>query len=254
MTADGEGKRGGSLVVRYLGLQDYEPVWRAMSNFTDKRSEATGDELWLVQHPKVFTQGQAGKAEHVLMPGDIPVVQVDRGGQVTYHAPGQLVAYPLIDIRRRGIGVRDLVTRTENTLVETLAELGIEAYPKADAPGVYIKDRSGADAKVASLGFRIRKGCSYHGLSLNVDMDLQDFGRINPCGYQGLKMVRTVDLSDDERAATVAALEPIVARHFADLLEYQTCEVVGPAAAAQVIHKFSDAEVASLAEAVVVKS
>ena len=202
-----------ALTVRLLGLQDYETVWHAMAAYTDSRDASSADELWLVQHPPVFTQGQAGKAEHVLMPGDIPVVQVDRGGQVTHHAPGQLVGYPLIDLRRRGLGVRDLVTLTENTIVDTLAEIAIEGYPKPDAPGVYV-----ADSKVASLGFRIRKGCSYHGLSLNVDMDLSGFARINPCGYQGLQMVQTKDLSDDPRAASVAELESLIIKHFAKQL------------------------------------
>nr|WP_206019894.1 lipoyl(octanoyl) transferase LipB [Pseudomaricurvus alkylphenolicus] len=205
--------------VRYLGLQDYEPVWKAMANYTDSREADAVDELWLVQHPRVFTQGQAGKAEHVLMPGDIPVVQTDRGGQVTYHGPGQLVGYPLINLRKRGIGVRDLVTFTENTIVATLAELGIDAYPKPDAPGVYVK-RDGVESKIASLGFRIRRGCSFHGLSLNVDMDLEPFLRINPCGYQGLQMLQTCDLSDDPRAGSVQALEPMVAEQFAAQLGY----------------------------------
>lgn len=205
------------LIIRSLGRQDYEPVWRAMSNYTDRRDENTADELWLVEHPPVFTQGQAGKQEHLLMPGDIPVVQVDRGGQVTYHGPGQLVAYPLINLRRKGLGVRDLVTHTESTLVDTLAELGIKAYPKADAPGVYVDE-----AKIASLGFRIRRGCSYHGLSLNVDMDLAAFQRINPCGYQGLQMVRTIDLSADPRASSVGMLEPLIVKHFTKHLNYDT--------------------------------
>lgn len=223
------------LIIRTLSRQDYEPVWRAMSNFTDRRDENTADELWLVEHPPVFTQGQAGKQEHLLMPGDIPVVQVDRGGQVTYHGPGQLVAYPLINLRRKGLGVRDLVTHTESTLVDTLAELGIKAYPKADAPGVYVDD-----AKIASLGFRIRRGCSYHGLSLNVDMDLGAFQRINPCGYQGLKMVRTVDLSDDPRASTVAMLEPLIVKHFAKHLNYDTyIEAPNPASA---LLKYADTD------------
>ncbi len=209
-----------TLVVRHLGMQDYRPVWRAMSNFTDQRDADTPDELWLVEHPPVFTQGQAGKPEHLLMPGDIPVVQVDRGGQVTYHGPGQLVGYPLIDLRRRGVGVRELVTQTENTIVNALAELDIQSYPKPDAPGVYVNE-----AKIASLGFRIRKGCSYHGLSLNVTMDLQAFLRINPCGYQGLQMVRTADLSSDPRAVSVTEMEPVIARHFAGLLGYQHLSV-----------------------------
>lgn len=224
-----------SLRIRYLGLQEYRPVWRAMSNFTDQRDGSTVDELWLVEHPPVFTQGQAGKAEHVLMPGDIPVVQVDRGGQVTYHCPGQLVAYPLVDIRRGGVGVRELVSKTEQTLVDTLAELGIEAYPKPDAPGVYVNGD-----KIASLGFRIRKGSSYHGLSLNVNMDLSGFQRINPCGYQGLKMVRTTDLSTDERASSVAALEPLVVQYFVKHLGYTETETVTDAT--RVLADYADPE------------
>lgn len=203
------------LIVRRLGLQEYERVWRAMSNLTDQRNADTVDELWLVEHPPVFTQGQAGKAEHVLMPGDIPVVQVDRGGQVTYHGPGQLVGYPLIDLRRQSIGVRDLVTITEKAIVATLKDLGIEAYPKPDAPGVYVDE-----AKIASLGFRIRRGCSYHGLSLNVEMDMSPYARINPCGYQGLEMVQTSHLSEDPRASDLSALESMVAAHFAEQLNY----------------------------------
>ncbi|MBB6522944.1 lipoyl(octanoyl) transferase LipB [Pseudoteredinibacter isoporae] len=178
--------------IRDLGLMEYEPVWQSMSHYTDQRDADSPDEFWLVQHPPVFTQGQAGKAEHLLMPGDIPVVQVDRGGQVTYHGPGQLVLYPLINLRRLGIGVRDLVTAIETALVNTLASFGLDAYPKADAPGVYVND-----AKIASLGLRVRKGCSFHGLSLNVDMSLEPFLRINPCGYQGLQMVQMVDLLDE---------------------------------------------------------
>ena len=221
------------LIIRYLGRQDYEPVWRAMSNFTDRRDDSTVDELWLVEHPPVFTQGQAGKEEHLLMPGDIPVVQVDRGGQVTYHGPGQLVVYPLINLRRKGIGVRDLVTFTESTIVDTVAELGIEAYPKADAPGVYVNE-----SKIASLGFRIRRGCSYHGLSLNVDMDLGAFLRINPCGYQGLQMVRTADLSEDSRASSVAELEPLIVKHFVKHLKYDTFSAAQNAAS--VLLDFAD--------------
>lgn len=228
-----------TLRVRFLGLQDYRPVWRAMSNFTDRRDSTTADELWLVEHPPVFTQGQAGKAEHVLFPGEIPVVQVDRGGQVTYHCPGQLVAYPLVDIRRGNVGVRELVSKTEQTLVDTLAELGIEAFPKPDAPGVYVNGD-----KIASLGFRIRKGSSYHGLSLNVNMDLSGFQRINPCGYQGLKMVRTADLSTDERASSVAALEPLVVQHFVKHLGYTATETV--ADATRVLADYADPETETL--------
>ena len=176
------------LGVRELGLQAYEPVWHAMQDFTNQRTAATADELWLVQHPSVFTQGQAGKAEHLLLPGDIPVVQVDRGGQVTYHGPGQLVAYPLVDVRRLGLGVRELVSRIEQSLIDLLASYGVSAEARADAPGVYVNG-----AKIASLGLRIRRGCSFHGLALNVDMDLQPFQRINPCGYAGLAMTQLTD-------------------------------------------------------------
>ena len=174
---------------------DYETVWRAMQSHTDNRGIAgnsNDDEIWLVEHPPVFTQGQAGKEEHLLMPGDIPVVKVDRGGQVTYHGPGQLVAYVLLDIRRLGIGVRQLVTHIENAIVATMKDIGIEAAAKPDAPGVYVDGK-----KVASLGLRIRKGCSFHGLALNIDMDLAPFLRINPCGYAGLEMTQCKDLVAD---------------------------------------------------------
>ena len=174
-----------SVVVRHLGCVAYEPTWHAMQHFTQHRDADTADEIWLLEHPRVFTQGQAGKAEHVLAAGDIPVVQVDRGGQVTYHGPGQLVAYVLVDVRRAGQGVRDLVTSIENSLIDLLAQYDIAAQAKPDAPGVYVGDK-----KIASLGLRIRRGCSFHGLALNVDMDLQPFQRINPCGYAGLHMTQ----------------------------------------------------------------
>ena len=179
----------GQLHIRHLGRQDYESIWHAMQEYTDNRDSDSADELWVVEHPPVFTQGQAGKAEHVLAPGDIPVIQVDRGGQVTYHGPGQLVVYPLIDIKRLKIGVRQLVNTIEQSIVDMLKGYGVEAYPKADAPGVYVNE-----AKVASLGLRIRKGCSFHGLALNVNMDMEPFHRINPCGYAGLQMVQCCDL------------------------------------------------------------
>lgn len=177
------------LVVRHLGLVEYLPTLEAMRNFTAERDESTPDEIWLLQHPRVFTQGQAGKPEHLLAPGDIPVIQVERGGQVTYHGPGQLVAYLMLDLRRKKLGVRELVTAMEQTLVDVLAVYGIEAAPKADAPGVYV-----AGDKIASLGLRVRNGCSFHGLALNVDMDMAPFQRINPCGYAGLRMVQLKDL------------------------------------------------------------
>lgn len=177
-----------TLGFRDLGLMPYEPVLAAMRRFTDQRTAETGDEVWLVEHPAVFTQGQAGKAEHLLVPGDIPVVQTDRGGQVTYHGPGQLVAYLLLDVRRLGLGVRELVSRIESGLIALLASFDVEAAAKPDAPGVYVDG-----AKIASLGLRIRNGRSFHGLALNVDMDLAPFRRINPCGYAGLAMTQLRD-------------------------------------------------------------
>lgn len=178
------------VIIRQLGLQPYLPVWQKMQAFTDLRNSETTDEIWLVEHEPVFTQGQAGKAEHVLMPGEIPVVNVDRGGQVTYHGPGQQVIYLLLNIKRRKLGVRQLVTAMEDSVVALLAEFGIEAYAKKDAPGVYCDDK-----KVCSLGLRIRKGCSFHGLALNVNMDLSPFSRINPCGYAGMEMTDTARLN-----------------------------------------------------------
>jgi lipoyl(octanoyl) transferase len=172
-----------AVLRRELGLVAYEPTLQAMQDFTDARSPEDPDQLWLLQHPRVFTQGQAGKPEHVLAPGDIPVIKVDRGGQVTYHGPGQWVLYLMLDLRRRGWGVRDLVDTIERSIVLLLGEYGIDAVPRPEAPGVYV----GA-AKIASLGLRVRRGCSYHGLSLNVDMDLEPFGRINPCGHRGLEV------------------------------------------------------------------
>ena len=179
-----------TLVIRQLAQMDYTPVWQAMQNFTDNRDENTADELWLVEHPPVFTQGQAGKDEHLLMPGDIEVVKVDRGGQVTYHGPGQQVIYFMINLRRRKIGVRQLVTLIENGIVNTLHDYDVIAAAKPDAPGVYVDDK-----KIASLGLRVRKGCSFHGLALNVNMDLSPFLRINPCGYAGLEMIQSADIS-----------------------------------------------------------
>ncbi|WP_299492989.1 lipoyl(octanoyl) transferase LipB [uncultured Shewanella sp.] len=173
------------LQIRHLGQQDYQSVWHAMQDYTDNRDASSPDELWIVEHPPVFTQGQAGKSEHILNPGDIPVIKVDRGGQVTYHGPGQLVVYPLLNIKRLKIGVRELVTKIEQSIVDMLAQYQVHAYAKADAPGVYVDER-----KIASLGLRIRKGCSFHGLALNVDMDMSPFQRINPCGYAGMEMIQ----------------------------------------------------------------
>jgi len=187
---------GATLRVRELGTQPYEPVWRAMQAFTDARDANTADELWLVQHPPVFTQGQAGKAEHVLAAGDIPVIQVDRGGQVTYHGPGQIVAYPLVDLRRLGIGVKTLVCRLEEAILRVLARHGVQAARRAGAPGIYVQD-----AKIASLGLRVRRGCSFHGLAFNIRMDLEPFQRINPCGFAGLAVTDLSRFADVDQAA-----------------------------------------------------
>lgn len=187
-----------SILCRDLGVVPYESTWEEMKNFTQTRTKEDPDQIWLLEHPSVFTQGQAGKAEHLLDAGDIPVVQADRGGQVTYHGPGQLIAYIMIDLKRLGIGVRDLVTLIENSIVDVLKQHNIEAYPKADAPGVYVNEM-----KVSSLGLRVRRGCSFHGVALNVDMDLSPFLRINPCGYQGLQMIDMKRLQPDTKMAQV---------------------------------------------------
>ena len=189
--------------VRHLGSVAYEDSFEAMRRFNQDREADTPDEIWLLEHPPVFTQGQAGKPEHLLMPGGIPVVQSDRGGQVTYHGPGQLVAYPLIDIVRRGYGVRSLVSRIEQAMVDTLVGYGIAAYADRDAPGVYV-DIAGRRHKIGSLGLRVRQGRSMHGLSLNVAMDLEPFSRINPCGYSGLAMTQLADLGGPADVGQVA--------------------------------------------------
>ena len=182
------------LQVKSLGLRPYTEVWEAMRQFTDTRDTDTLDELWLVQHPPVFTLGQASKPEHLLAPGDIPIVQTDRGGQVTYHGPGQVIIYPLLDLRRLGLSVRELVRRLEQSVVNLLeSQWNITAQSRPDAPGVYVEDQ-----KIASLGLRVRRGCSFHGISLNVKMDLQPFGRINPCGYNGLQMTQVADWAESE--------------------------------------------------------
>ncbi|AQU82688.1 MULTISPECIES: lipoyl(octanoyl) transferase LipB [unclassified Halomonas] len=180
--------------LHHLGRCAYLPVWESMRALTDSRDAATPDQFWLVEHDPVFTQGQAGKPEHLLMPGDIPVVQTDRGGQVTYHGPGQVVLYPLLDVRRGKIGVRDLVTALENSVIAVLNSYEISARARPDAPGVYVDTPLG-EAKIASLGLRIRRGASYHGVALNVDADLSPFGRINPCGYAGMQVTRLADLA-----------------------------------------------------------
>jgi len=189
-------------LVRDLGRRSYEPVWRAMQAFTDARDEDTPDELWIVQHDPVFTLGQAGKPEHILAAGDIPVLRVDRGGQVTYHGPGQIVAYPLVDLRRLKLGVRELVERIEQAVIDVLADWNILGERKSGAPGIYV-----AGAKVMALGLRVRRGCSFHGLAFNAAMDLEPFRRINPCGYEGLQVTSVLDLGGpSDPAALVPAL------------------------------------------------
>ncbi|MEL7477488.1 MAG: lipoyl(octanoyl) transferase LipB [Pseudomonadota bacterium] len=188
-----------TVIVRQLGLQSYEPIWQKMQDFTDTRDDNSPDEIWFVEHEPVFTQGQAGKAEHVLAPGDIPVIQVDRGGQVTYHGPGQQMMYVLFNLRRLKVGVRELVTWLEECIVDMLKEYDINAYAKPDAPGVYVDD-----SKIASLGLRVRRGCSFHGLALNVNMDMSPFMRINPCGYAGMNMVQTSELNGPSQLEEVA--------------------------------------------------
>jgi lipoyl(octanoyl) transferase len=189
------------LHVRRLGRANYEPVWRAMQAFTDARDETTADELWVVEHSPVFTQGQAGKAEHILDAGDIPVIQVDRGGQVTYHGPGQIVVYPLVDIKRLGLGVKALVAGIEQAIIDVLAGYGIEAGRLENAPGVYVDG-----VKIASLGLRIRRGRSFHGLAFNIDMDLEPFTRINPCGFQNLQVTSLSALVGDVNIDEVESL------------------------------------------------
>ena len=188
-----------TVIVRQLGLQSYEPIWQKMQDFTDTRDDNSPDEIWFVEHEPVFTQGQAGKAEHVLAPGDIPVIQVDRGGQVTYHGPGQQMMYVLFNLRRLKIGVRELVTWLEECIVDMLQEYDINAYAKPDAPGVYVDD-----SKIASLGLRVRRGCSFHGLPLNLNMYMSPCMRINPCGYAGMNMVQTSELNGPSQLDEVA--------------------------------------------------
>lgn len=195
-------------IIRRLGLVEYEPTWRAMQRFTDERGPETPDEIWFLEHPPVFTLGMNASAAHVLAPGDIPVMQIDRGGQVTYHGPGQLVVYPLVDLRRAGLGIRDLVTALERSVIELAADSGVTAEARRKAPGVYVEGR-----KLASVGIRVRRGASYHGLAMNVSVDLEPFGRINPCGYEGLQMTRLADLGGpDSVDAAADALEPHLLR------------------------------------------
>lgn len=209
-------KPASTTIVRQLGRQSYMPIWQRMQDFTDQRDAHTPDEIWLVEHQPVFTQGQAGKEEHILMPGDIPVVPVDRGGQVTYHGPGQQMLYILIDIKRAKLGVRHLVTALEQCIVNLLSDYDIQAYAKPDAPGVYIDEK-----KICSVGLRIRKGCSFHGLALNVNMDLEPFQRINPCGYAGLEMVDCATVGGPSSLSESA--QPLV-DHFCQLAGITTKE------------------------------
>ncbi|AHG76689.1 Octanoyltransferase [Mannheimia varigena USDA-ARS-USMARC-1312] len=219
------GKIKMQLIIRQLGTQPYEEIWHKMQDFTDRRDENTSDEIWLVQHPSVFTQGSAGKSEHLLNPNHIPVVQSDRGGQITYHGEGQQIMYVLLDIKRlkaqgKEVSVRELVTALEQCVVNTLADYGIEGYPKADAPGVYVEGR-----KICSLGLRIRKGCSFHGLALNINMDLTPFSYINPCGYAGLEMCQLSELihRNDLRCEEVS---PKLVAHFTQILGYNSDQII----------------------------
>jgi len=210
------------LRLRRLGIADYERVWHEMQDFTDNRDESSGDELWLVQHPPVFTQGQAGKAEHVLAPGEIPVIQVDRGGQVTYHGPGQIVAYPLVDIRRKGITVREFVRRIEESIIGVLAQYSVKGERIEGAPGIYV-----AGDKIASLGLRVRRGCTFHGLAFNIDMDLEPFQRINTCGYEGLQVTQL-------SALATASLEEVEDRLISSLARQLGYSEIREAVAQQV--------------------
>ncbi|HBO38506.1 MAG TPA: octanoyltransferase [Pasteurellaceae bacterium] len=213
-----------SLLIRQYGIRDYQEIWQKMRDFTDSRNESTPDEIWLVQHPPVFTQGQTGKPEHLLNPTDIPIVQSDRGGQITYHGLGQQIMYVLIDIKRHKasgheLNVRQLVTALEQSVVRSLADYGIHAYPKADAPGVYIDEK-----KICSLGLRIRNGCSFHGLALNINMDLSPFRNINPCGYANLEMCQLVDFVNPEQVDCDEISAKLV-NYFAELLGYNAQQI-----------------------------
>ena len=204
-------------LFRDLGRVEYEPTWRRMQAFTQERDANTPDEIWFLEHPPVFTLGLNGKPEHVLAAGDIPVINIDRGGQVTYHGPGQLVVYPLIDLKRRKLGIRALVEALENAVIDTLADFDIEAVSRRDAPGVYTPE----GAKIAALGLRVRRNCTYHGLAFNIGMDLEPFQRINPCGYAGMQVTQVADLkgpSDLDRVADT--LKP----HLLKRLRYNTAQ------------------------------
>ncbi len=202
-----------TLRVKNLGLQPYEPIWHAMQSFTENRTNDTPDEIWLLEHEPVFTLGRNGKKEHILSETNIPIVEIDRGGQVTYHGPGQLIIYLMIDIKRRGLGVRQLVTLIEQSIISTLSEYHLNACSKKDAPGVYIDD-----AKIAALGLRIKKGCSFHGLSLNLNMDLTPFKQINPCGYKNLEVIQLSDYIED---IELSKIQQQLTSHLAKNLGYK---------------------------------
>ncbi|MDZ4262706.1 MAG: lipoyl(octanoyl) transferase LipB [Pseudomonadota bacterium] len=205
-----------TLLIRQLGLRDYEPVWREMQRFTDLRGPESGDELWLVEHPPVFTLGLNGKPEHLLAPGAIPVVAIDRGGQVTYHGPGQQVVYLLLDLKRNRLGIRAVVEKIEQAIIRLLADYAITARSRRDAPGVYV-----GDSKIAALGLRVRRGCCYHGLALNINMDLEPFTRINPCGYPGMVVTQLADLIDQNSGpADATHIAPALCRYLAEELGY----------------------------------
>lgn len=198
------------LIIRKLGLQPYQVIWQAMRDFTVQRTEETPDELWLLEHTPVFTQGQAGKAEHILNPKQIPVVQTDRGGQVTYHGPGQLVAYPLLNLSRRQLSIRGLVSGLEQCVIALLAEFNISAQSRCEAPGVYVDG-----AKICSIGLRVKRGCSFHGIALNIHMDLTPFSYINPCGFQGLTMTQMSHFVPDVSCEKIIpAFSAAFLRHF----------------------------------------
>jgi len=201
-----------TLYVRTLGLQSYLPVWQTMQQFTEQRTSNTIDELWLLEHEPVFTMGRNGQKEHLLNPGNIPVIPIDRGGQVTYHGPGQLLIYLLIDLKRRGLGVRQFITIIEQSIINTLSDYQLNAYAKKEAPGVYI-----SNAKIAALGLRIKKGCSFHGLSLNFAMDLQPFKQINPCGYKDLEVIQFSDYIKD---ISLVQVQNKLVYHLANKLGY----------------------------------
>lgn len=205
------------LIIRNLGQRDYVPVWREMQAFTAARTQDTPDELWIVEHPPVFTLGLNGKAKHLLNPGDIPVIKVDRGGQVTYHGPGQLVMYTLFDIQRRHLGVKELVRYIEQAIIALLADYGIQAEGREDAPGVYV-----AGAKIAALGLRVKKGRTYHGLALNIRMDLSPFSQINPCGYVGMTVTQTRDLGI---SASLPELRDHLLEHLRTILGYNVAPI-----------------------------